>query len=269
MDYLLIGSPGTAKPHAMTDGNRRIGATEIPGEVILTSFPSHSWDAAVAIFNTSKEHGISVIADKHGCEHIGQWWTFTGAPGHLQRAAARLGVSLAAINRAEAEGPVYNLSSRIGEVYARYKAVKGPNKPDRDFTFAERRDIDGLISRCEFEDARLHAMAAAGRSMLDSAREAVGRPPLDSTFRIVAIDDVTPPLTIKVELTELRGEFERLRTGMQELADRNAQLEAKNRDLTDQLAKLAALESQPTVPGPPPAAKPQNVAPRSDHLKRK
>jgi hypothetical protein len=245
MDYLFLGPAGSDRPAAMEGGGNRAGAPPSPDDMILDSFRSHSWDAAMALFNQAKAVGIRTALSS-APEPSREFWTSAESTGHLQRAVRRLGVGASAIGRAEAEPTIKAVNGRIGQLFGEYQKVRGPQRENRDWTPVQQRHAEGILVGCEYELGRATTVAVAIQTMVDAGRAAYGLPPRSRPFRIVANNDEA----ITSEVVALRTEVARLRSEHAELLGQNQQLAAMVESHTKPAAPVADPEPVPAAVEP-------------------
>jgi uncharacterized small protein (DUF1192 family) len=276
-DYQLIGPYGAEQPTAIAGEGKRNGDPPHPAEVVLTAFPAPSWDAANQVYLSCRKpgHTISqVLGQKHGRHWIGGWWHFPGAPGYLIDAAVRLGVSIGAVHKAEQETTIKGIATPLGESYSRYQKVKGPTRDNRDFTPMELRDVGGHLAEARKWDAKLHAMADAGRAMIEDCAKAHGLPAGEYRYRVVGPKEAdVAPLRAEIARLEakrkddaitadlLRNEIARVAVDLDEVRSEHAELFEQNKQLAAMVEQLTtpAAPAEPTDPKP--TADPPKVEP--------
>ena len=106
-------------------------------------------------------------------------WRFRGSPHHINRHAARLGITQVLADRARHNQEIYRISVLLAQLCERYHKARRDEDGRPAIGPHELKQIHGTLEQAEQECAKLHALAAASAEMIDEAYTAFdgGCPP--------------------------------------------------------------------------------------------
>jgi hypothetical protein len=101
-------------------------------------------------------------------------WHFRGTPHYLDKQGERLGVPKVLTDRSKHNPEIHRVQTLLGQLCERYNRARKDERGEPIIYPVEISQVQGTLSQCEQELAKLHALAAAAQMMIDEAHAAYG-----------------------------------------------------------------------------------------------